>query len=95
MSDQVGNPEDRYSRDRAHFFQQVSHKKHRFAFGNVVNDGQFLDPAYVGYQNLFYEFFNWATVQSYKWKYNQGNRVRYEIKLIILSKITSSSCAVQ
>ena len=54
---------------------QVSHKKHKFAFGSVVSDEHILNPSYIGYQNLFYEFFNWATVGTYKWKYNEGNRV--------------------
>ena len=56
-------------------FSQISHKKHKFAFGSLVQDSHMLNPTYTGYQNLFYEFFNWATVGSYKWKYNQGNRV--------------------
>lgn len=54
---------------------EVKLASHEFGFGSVVNDEYILSPDYNMYQNLFYEFFNWGTVGSYKWKYNQGTRV--------------------
>lgn len=58
--------------DPHHVELEISLRKHEFGFGSVVQDDYFLNPDYKIYQNLFYEFFNWATVGSYKWKYNKG-----------------------
>ena len=55
---------------------QINLKNHEFGFGSVVSESHILDKKYsTGYQNIFYEFFNWATVGSYKWKYNRGTFV--------------------
>ena len=63
--------------DLQHVSLDISHVRHEFGFGSVVNDDAMLDPTRVTYKNLVREFFNWATVGSYKWKYNRGNAVLY------------------
>lgn len=60
--------------DPNHVQVEISLKNHEFGFGSVVADDYLLNPEYPIYRNIFYEFFNWATVGSYKWKYNQGTR---------------------
>ena len=76
----TGNERSKGIRMNFHVFQ-IKHKRHQFAFGSLVSDDYIVNPSYTGYQNLFYEFFNWATVGSYKWKYNQGNRVSFGPRL--------------
>ncbi|WAR09058.1 XYN2-like protein [Mya arenaria] len=61
--------------DPQHVSVEVSHVRHEFGFGSLVDDATLLDPDHNTYRNIFREFFNWATVGSYKWKYNRGNRV--------------------
>lgn len=56
---------------------EIKLTNHKFGFGSLVNDKILLDPEFAAYRTLFYEFFNWATVQSYKWKFNQGTWVRF------------------
>ncbi|KAH3729640.1 hypothetical protein DPMN_055615 [Dreissena polymorpha] len=59
-----------------HFIEvEVALRSHEFGFGSVIDDAAYLDPGYVTYQNLLHEFFNWATVGTYKWGYNQGTPV--------------------
>ncbi|KAH3729617.1 hypothetical protein DPMN_055592 [Dreissena polymorpha] len=56
-----------------HFIEvEVALRSHEFGFGSVIDDAAYLDLGYVTYQNLLHEFFNWATVGTYKWGYNQG-----------------------
>lgn len=53
---------------------QVDHKKHLFAFGSKVEDDLLrgTSPRNKRFQDIFFYLFNWATVQSYKWKYGEG-----------------------
>lgn len=83
--------------DPHHVEIQISHKKHKFAFGSLVQDSHMLNPSYTGYQNLFYEFFNWATVGSYKWKYNQGNRTHpnYDRSLMVTEELRKHGLPVR
>jgi len=69
---------------------EVKHKKHEFGFGSLVVDDYILDPGFKTYQNIFYEFFNWATVQSYKWKFNKGTRV-----CIPIYRLTNRNTVIQ
>ncbi|XP_025078468.1 uncharacterized protein LOC112554711 [Pomacea canaliculata] len=53
---------------------QVDHKKHLFAFGSKVEDDLLRGTSARNkrFQDIFFYLFNWATVQSYKWKYGEG-----------------------
>lgn len=54
---------------------QIRLKKHLFPFGVKVKDTEILTPSSDEYSNLIFNMFNWAVVQSYKWKFDKGDRV--------------------
>lgn len=65
---------------------EVNLKNHEFGFGSLIVDDYITDPGFKTYQNIFYEFFNWGTVQSYKWDFNKGTRVsNLKIAFVIMS----------
>ncbi|XP_025077725.1 uncharacterized protein LOC112554243 [Pomacea canaliculata] len=56
------------------FDVQIRLKKHLFPFGVKVKDTQISATSNDEYTNLVVNMFNWATVQSYKWKFDKGDR---------------------
>lgn len=53
---------------------QVDQKKHLFAFGSKVADDvvRKSSEGEKRFQDIFYYLFNWATVGSYKWRFDKG-----------------------
>ena len=51
---------------------QISLKSHLFAFGSMLRDYLVREQPTNQVMELAYYLFNWATVQSYKWKFNKG-----------------------
>ncbi|XP_025078159.1 uncharacterized protein LOC112554560 [Pomacea canaliculata] len=56
------------------FDVQVRLKKHLFPFGAKVKDTVISQQPTNDYTKFFCNVFNWATVQSYKWKFDKGTR---------------------
>ena len=53
----------------------MDHKKHSFGFGSLIRDQWITDSAHKAYQDTLYKYFNTATTQSVKWRYDQGTQV--------------------
>ena len=51
---------------------QISLKSHLFAFGSMLRDYLVREQPTNQVMELAYYLFNWATIQSYKWKFNRG-----------------------
>lgn len=56
---------------------EIKHKKHNFAFGSLFSDDilrtkRLSQAAKNAYTDLFAYLFNWAVIQSYKWKFDRG-----------------------
>ena len=55
---------------------QVVQKRHDFAFGSAVGATQIVDPTLKGYQDCFYDNFEWAVLENaLKWKQMEPHRV--------------------
>ncbi|XP_076465389.1 uncharacterized protein LOC143297101 [Babylonia areolata] len=52
---------------------EIALKRHWFAFGSLLRDYMVNEEAYSELLKLAYYLFDWATIQSYKWKFNKGN----------------------
>ncbi|KAK7492630.1 hypothetical protein BaRGS_00016109 [Batillaria attramentaria] len=52
---------------------QIDLKKHLFGFGTLVKDIRIKQQPTNAYSKLVFNLFNWATVQTYKWKLQKGN----------------------
>ncbi|KAK7115790.1 uncharacterized protein [Littorina saxatilis] len=53
---------------------EVSLKKHLFGFGAKIEEFELgLHPKTM-YERIYNSWFNWATVQAYKWKFSKGER---------------------
>ncbi|KAK7116827.1 anti-sigma-I factor RsgI6-like [Littorina saxatilis] len=51
---------------------QIDHVKHLFGWGTLVKDQWMIDSNYRHYQDMVYEYFNTATTQGLKWKFDKG-----------------------
>nr|KAG5703688.1 hypothetical protein BaRGS_022977 [Batillaria attramentaria] len=55
-----------------HIDIQIDHKKHLFAFGSKIEDHLARETQYEAFRSLFFYLFNWATIGSYKWRFDKG-----------------------
>ncbi|KAK7116377.1 uncharacterized protein [Littorina saxatilis] len=53
---------------------EVSLKKHKFAFGAKIEEYELGQTPKTKYERIYNSWFNWATVQAYKWKFSKGER---------------------
>ncbi|XP_070177546.1 anti-sigma-I factor RsgI6-like isoform X1 [Littorina saxatilis] len=51
---------------------KIDHVKHLFGWGTLVKDQWMIDSNYRHYQDMVYEYFNTATTQGLKWKFDKG-----------------------
>lgn len=51
---------------------QVRLKKHLFAFGSKVEYQVLTESQHQNFRDLFFTLFNWATIGSFKWRFDEG-----------------------
>jgi hypothetical protein len=67
----------------------VKLRSHQFAFGTKVED----DCMTAGdnakrYKDFVFNIFNWATVGSYKWRFDKGTPVSLCLLLMVTTSLT-------
>ncbi|XP_025077930.1 uncharacterized protein LOC112554387 [Pomacea canaliculata] len=79
------------------FDVQVKLKRHQFAFGSLIKDTLITATPATAYSQLVYHMFNWATVQSYKWKFDKGTlrRPDYSVALQATDVLNSHGLKVR
>jgi hypothetical protein len=68
---------------------QISQKNHEFIFGSMFRDDEASSSPPSEYLKIGRYLFDWATVQSYNWKFNRGTlEVSIDFKLNHLGRYT-------
>lgn len=77
---------------------EVVQKRHDFAFGSAVGATQIVDPTLKGYQDCFYDNFEWAVLENaLKWKQMEPHRgtINYSKSLTAIKALRAKGIKVR